>query len=114
MKAFEHETGSSIRKEAPPPSRNQDRTFAFPCASPFVPVAFEGAVSSTNQKKNIRRAPVAIVGRRTARRLRATGGSGLLDSEPAFEPVPGSMLVLLSRLHRAERQIKPEDDPPKG
>ncbi|MCC0806333.1 hypothetical protein FPV16_08920 [Methylobacterium sp. W2] len=67
---------------------------------------------STNQKKNIRRAPVAIVGRKTARRLRASGPSGLLDSEPTFEPVPGSMLVLLSRLHRAERQFKPEEEPP--
>ncbi|WP_019906812.1 hypothetical protein [Methylobacterium sp. 77] len=59
----------------------------------------------------MRRAPVAIVGKRTARRLRASGGSGLLDSEPNFEPVPGSMLVLLSRLHRAERPAPPEDDP---
>lgn len=66
---------------------------------------------STNQKKNITRVPVAIVGRRTARRLRASGASGLLDSEPNFEPIPGSMLVLLSRLHRAERRIKPEDEP---
>ncbi|WP_379039780.1 hypothetical protein [Methylobacterium marchantiae] len=65
---------------------------------------------STNQKKNIRRAPVAIVGRKTARRLRATGSLGLLDSEPNFEPVPGSMLVLLSRLHRAERRVGGEDE----
>lgn len=73
-------------------------------------MAFEGAVLSTNQKKNMTRAPVAIIGKRTARRLRRNGTSGLLDSEPNFEPVPGSMLVLLSRLHRAERQAASEDD----
>lgn len=65
---------------------------------------------STNQKKHIRRAPVAIVGRKASRRRR--GGVGLLGSEPDFEPVPGSMLVLLSRLHRAERKVLPEDEPP--
>lgn len=45
-----------------------------------------------------RRAPVAIVGRGRGRvRLREP-----LDAEPIALPLPGTMLVLLSRLHRAE------------
>ncbi|WP_244472972.1 MULTISPECIES: hypothetical protein [unclassified Methylobacterium] len=45
-----------------------------------------------------------------SRRRLARGRAGILDAEALTAPVPGPMLVLLSRLHRSETSLRDEDE----
>ncbi|KAB1072096.1 hypothetical protein [Methylobacterium planeticum] len=55
-----------------------------------------------------RRAPVVLSQKQAARRRR--GREGALGAEALDAPLPGPLLVLLSRLHRAEH-ARPEGRP---
>ena len=65
----------------------------------------------TTKTKNGRRAPVAIMGGRSTRRRRLRERMDPFGAEPASEALPGEMLVLLSRLHRAEHPSVEDDTP---
>ncbi|TXN21179.1 hypothetical protein FV217_15320 [Methylobacterium sp. WL9] len=59
-------------------------------------------------RKAPNRGPVVVTGDRARRRLRSSRDE-VLGSEALDAPVPGSLLVLLSRLMRSERKT-PSDD----
>lgn len=53
-------------------------------------------------KKSGRKAPVRLASGLSLRRRRKGGRVEVLDAQALAAPVPGSLLVLLSRLHRRE------------
>jgi hypothetical protein len=61
-------------------------------------------------KRAGRRAPVVLARRPGTGRASAQTKSALIDLEALSEPLPGPMLVLLSRLHRTERPRTDEDE----
>lgn len=63
--------------------------------------AFEGALRMKNNRIG-RRGPVVLAEKPSAQRRRLSGREGVLDAEALVAPVPGPLLVLLSRLHRSE------------
>jgi hypothetical protein len=58
------------------------------------------------------RTPVVMAEKLRSRRRLARGREGILDPETLTAPLPGSMLVLLSRLHRSEMIGRDEEDGP--
>lgn len=62
-------------------------------------------------KRAGRRAPVVLARRPGSSRKGAQSKAALIDTEVLSEPLPGPMLVLLSRLHRSERPRTDEDEP---
>jgi len=61
-------------------------------------------------KRSGGRTPVVMAEKSRSRRRLARGREGILDPETLTGPLPGSMLVLLSRLHRSEVSRHDEDD----
>lgn len=60
-------------------------------------------------KRNGARTPVVMVEKPRERRL-LRSRADWADPEAAMGPLPGAMLVLLSRLHRSERRRSDDDD----
>ena len=60
-------------------------------------------------KRAGRRAPVVLARGPGSSRKAAQTRAALADAEVLSEPLPGPMLVLLSRLHRSE-QLQSEED----
>ncbi|MGU3361639.1 hypothetical protein ACLBWX_15005 [Methylobacterium sp. M6A4_1b] len=56
------------------------------------------------------RTPVVLAEKSKARRRLARERGVFSDAEPLTGPMPGPMLVLLSRLHRSERPLRDEDE----
>ncbi|TXM79058.1 hypothetical protein FV218_00945 [Methylobacterium sp. WL69] len=56
------------------------------------------------------RTPVVMAEMSKSRRRLARGREGILDAEALTAPLPGSMLVLLSRLHRSETRLREDED----
>ena len=61
-------------------------------------------VSMVN-KKSGRKAPVVLAKGLSLRRRRKRGRVEMLDAQALAAPVPGTLLVLLSRLHRCEDPV---------
>lgn len=53
------------------------------------------------KKKSGRKAPVVLASGLSLRRRRRRGRAEMLDAQSLAAPVPGALLVLLSRLHRS-------------
>ncbi|GEO99169.1 hypothetical protein [Methylobacterium haplocladii] len=61
-------------------------------------------------RKALRLGPVVVTGNRArGRRVRSPHGE-VLGAEALDSPMPGSLLVLLSRLARSERKVSTDDD----
>lgn len=72
-------------------------------------MAGSAAVSFVMKRRKITpRAPVVLTGPLTPRRRKLSARQGLLGKEALEAPVPGAILVLLSRLHRHETE-KPSE-----
>ncbi|WP_244014292.1 hypothetical protein [Methylobacterium sp. J-068] len=56
------------------------------------------------------RTPVVLAEKSKARRRLARERGIFTDAETLTGPLPGSMLVLLSRLHRSEHAVSDEDE----
>lgn len=56
------------------------------------------------------RTPVVLAEKSKARRRLVRERGGFVDAETLTGPLPGSMLVLLSRLHRSERSAVDDED----
>ena len=56
------------------------------------------------------RTPVVLAEKSKARRRLVRERGGFTDAETLTGPLPGPMLVLLSRLHRSERRLFDEDE----
>ncbi|KQP42323.1 hypothetical protein ASF49_00205 [Methylobacterium sp. Leaf104] len=56
------------------------------------------------------RTPVVLAEKSKARRRLVRERGVFSDAETLTGPMPGSMLVLLSRLHRSERPLRDEDE----
>ena len=55
--------------------------------------------------------PVVLTGPRFRRRRRVSAREEILGKEALETPLPGRLLVLLSRLHRSERAAEPDKNP---